>query len=274
MKIQIVSDLHLDFGKNYQYILDNPIKPLADTLILAGDILSEYGAKHQGKKFYEYSHPTDASQNRPEDRLGWNSLDFFDYVEANWQNVIIIPGNHEFYGGVLGKPLTLSDRYGNVDMINRVYSINGVNFLCTTLWSPIPKNKDFLIRNMLNDYRQIRNPKGDLIGIEEINSLHDENVEWLNTWLQKLKGQKNVVVTHHLPTAKVISDKFKGSNINEAFYAPLDEMTKEFDIPVWISGHSHEFSDKVINNTRFVRNPLGYVGIEESGFKPEFVIEV
>jgi hypothetical protein len=38
MKIQYCSDLHLEFSINRNYILQNPIKPVGDVLILGGDV--------------------------------------------------------------------------------------------------------------------------------------------------------------------------------------------------------------------------------------------
>ena len=38
MVVQYASDLHLEFSDNWNYLKQNPIQPVGDILILAGDI--------------------------------------------------------------------------------------------------------------------------------------------------------------------------------------------------------------------------------------------
>lgn len=72
MKIQYASDLHLEFHENSHWLKENPLIPVDDVLILAGDI------GYLGDENYS-RHP------------------FWDWCADNYQQTVVIPGNHEFY---------------------------------------------------------------------------------------------------------------------------------------------------------------------------------
>lgn len=69
MIIQFCSDLHLEFSDNRKWVLENPIVPKGDILILAGDLVL-FKEMHQHQKF-------------------------FDYVSKHFEHTFWIPGNHE-----------------------------------------------------------------------------------------------------------------------------------------------------------------------------------
>ena len=71
MKIQYVSDLHLDFLKNAYFLHSNRLLPQSDILILAGDIFP----------FFKYS----------------DSEAYFDFLSQNFRDIFWLPGNHDYY---------------------------------------------------------------------------------------------------------------------------------------------------------------------------------
>jgi predicted phosphodiesterase len=72
MKIQYASDLHLEFSANSGYLKRNPLKPVGDILVLAGDI----------------GYLNDDN---------YNKYPFWDWASENYRQVIVAGGNHELY---------------------------------------------------------------------------------------------------------------------------------------------------------------------------------
>jgi len=114
MILQYCSDLHLEFPKNEAYIKAHPIQPIADILILAGDIT--LFTQIDGQK------------------------DFFNYISDHFKETYWIPGNHEYYQS------DISNRSGsfeeqirnNVSLVNNVVKKFGTHqVIFSTLWSSI-----------------------------------------------------------------------------------------------------------------------------------------
>lgn len=72
MKIQYASDLHLEFADNSRFLKEYPLETAGDILVLAGDI-GYIGDDNYSK------HP------------------FWDWASENYEQTIVVPGNHEFY---------------------------------------------------------------------------------------------------------------------------------------------------------------------------------
>jgi len=72
MKIQYASDLHLEFPDNTCFLRTNPIIPVGDILVLAGDI-----GLLDDDTFCSHT--------------------FWDWTSDNFKQTLVIPGNHEFY---------------------------------------------------------------------------------------------------------------------------------------------------------------------------------
>jgi predicted phosphohydrolase len=245
MKIQYASDLHLEFPDNANYLKNNPIKPIGDVFILAGDITYLNFIERETEK------------------------DFIKYVSDNFKTTYLMLGNHEFYGG---SSCDLIDNPVNERLRDNVFLVNNTTakhddtlILFTTLWSHIsPRNRNQILYG-INDFRLIEY-KNDIITDREFNSFHKQSLNFLEKELKAAsQTDKIVVATHHVPSLQCNAQEFVGSPINEAFVVNLDNFIKSHKIDYWIYGHTHRNMPKTkIGKTVLLTNQLGYVKYAEN----------
>jgi len=251
MKLQILSDQHLEFKQNLRYFISRCHKR-ADTLLIAGDLLP------YNDKTYD-----SIVKNR---------------ILTKWKNTIVIPGNHEFYGSDVDDPFfgsaenTISLDNGNTChyVNNKVLEINGIYYVCSTLWSYVDPINAYEIQNGVNDYHKI----GGLT-VDKMNEIHMKNREWFVEAMNEIpEGKRCIVMTHHVPSYNFISERWRGNRLNDAFSADMDVFIMNYGhkISHWIHGHSHDFLDTTVNGIRFIRNPMGYP--QERNCDMDMVIEV
>lgn len=251
MKIQYCSDLHLEFPDNKDYILNNPIEPIADILILAGDIVPF--------------------------KIIDNHQDFFNYLSRNFKTTYWIPGNHEYYYYNVDSSKFLDTKIReNIFLVNNcVKEVSGINLIFSTLWSNISESKRWLIQQSLSDFKVIKYIDR-IFNVDDYNLLHKESVEFIQKALALKSDKKAIVVTHHAPTFVNYPEKYINSKINEAFATNLTELIEYNDIDYWIYGHHHSnVNDFQIGNTKLITNQLGYVKYNENiGFNSKAYIKV
>ncbi|MFT5891015.1 MAG: putative phosphohydrolase [Dokdonia sp.] len=238
MLVQICSDLHLELAQNRNWILENPLVPKGDILIIAGDT------------FYI------------NDQVG--TLDFIKKVSDDFKAVYLIPGNHEYYGGYDVSTGLLSTRESiksNVFLVNNcTENIDGVHFIFSTLWSKIQRNIPAVMRGM-TDFRKIHY-QNQQFTTHHFNELHDACFEFIKREVKK--EVKKVIVTHHLPSYLCMADEFKNSLLNDAFCVEKTDFILNSEIDYWVYGHSHRnLKDFEIGGTKMVTNQLGYIGYHE-----------
>lgn len=124
-KIQYASDLHLEFPENTRFLEKSPIQPITDVLVLAGDM------GYLGSDNY-VGHP------------------FWDWASRNYEQVVVIPGNHEFYQGYdLGKlhnGWSMEIRPNVKCYYNAVIPLtNDIDLIASTLWGHIEAKDAFVI---------------------------------------------------------------------------------------------------------------------------------
>lgn len=250
MNVQYCSDLHLEFQLNWAWLNMHPLQPIGDILIIAGD--TDYLGE------------------------GFADNDFFRQIGDQYEQVYLIPGNHEYYAGydissAFGK--TNEKLASNITLFNNdSLNINGVRFIFTTMWAIIGRFKNEIVTGV-SDFERIRF-KNQPFGAHHFNRLHTHAFEFLEKEVQK-EGPK-VVVTHHLPSELCNADEFKGSIINDAFCVDKTDFIRDSDIDYWIYGHSHRNTPEFeINGTKLLTNQLGYVGHGENhSFRRDAFFEI
>ena len=78
LRIQYVSDLHLEFPQNRKWLEDHPLEVTGDILLVAGDTA--------------YLDQPDSKRDT------YSQYSFWDWASEHYQEVIVCFGNHDFYG--------------------------------------------------------------------------------------------------------------------------------------------------------------------------------
>lgn len=253
MKIQYASDLHLEFSDNYSYLKRNPLHPVGDILILAGDI----------------GYLNDDNYSRHP---------FWDWASENYKQVIVAVGNHELYKyydlAEMPHGLVCTIRDNVKCYYNVVVNIENIDIIISTLWAKIPLEEAFQTERGVADFHRILY-KGETLSHADFNREHDKCFRFIQDGVAKSAAKHIIVVTHHVPSFQLSSPDFAGSKINGAFTVELQDYIESSPIEYWIYGHSHRNIDKIIGNTKCVSNQLGYVfHNEHHTFNPKKVIEI
>ncbi|MEZ4947574.1 MAG: metallophosphoesterase [Cyclobacteriaceae bacterium] len=240
IKIQYCSDLHLEFPLNKEFIIENPLRPLGDILLLAGDIV-----------------PFDIIEEHN---------DFFDFISATFKTAYWLPGNHEYYH------FNLADKEGsfceqireNVFLVNNyVARHDHVKFIFSTLWTRIGKLNERVIQRGMNDFYQIKY-RDNRFTPADFNRIHKESKSFIQLELAKNNSEKTVVATHHVPTLINYPEKYRGTILNEAFAVEMFDTIEDSNVDYWIYGHHHINTPPfTIGKTELLTNQVGYVSHNE-----------
>jgi predicted phosphodiesterase len=248
MKLQIFSDLHVEFESFY------PPETEADVVILAGDI-------HVGKK-----------------GIDWAKTNFAD------QQVLYVLGNHEYYGRAYPKhidDLRKLTSSSNVHILeNDRLVIDDVTFLGCTLWTDFqlfgdPKIAGYYATQRMTDYHKIRvDPQYRKLRSLDTAVIHAKSLRWLQESVLNLQGEKLVIITHHAPSARSIPASFQEDILSAAYASHLEAFVTESGAKLWVHGHLHTQQDYSIGNTRVICNPRGYPDERNKEFIPNLIIDI
>jgi predicted phosphohydrolase len=233
VNFQIVSDLHIEYMDNEEIDMKEFITPVADNLILAGDIGSLYREKQ-----------------------------LFNFIEQccdNFKQVYYVPGNHEYYTlkfinkvnqlyKLRGILYSFEKKIPNLKILDRHYvEIDNYIIAGCTLWSNLDNNQLPKFRVRIAD-----------INTRIYNIYFKRDVEFINKMIEtKRDDQQIIIITHYPPTKNIISPK-SFDKFSFLYFSDLDYLLCKEKIHTWICGHIHfNFNMHTDGGTHLVGNQKG-----------------
>jgi Icc-related predicted phosphoesterase len=253
MKINYISDIHLEFDTKL-------VLPGADILIVAGDMCE-----------------LRSHRNKYADGI----LKFMDREFSKYDRVLYVMGNHEYYHSCIGEISEYFEHLPkNVTVLSREYGpaqIGKFQFVGCTLWTDFNRGNplDMISAdNGMHDYRCIKYSKVPYRRWTPYLQT-TEHLEDLNYLKSSVRGNPNtIVITHHGPSAKSIHGNYVRSTLNYAYISDLEYVMQENkNIALWFHGHVHNSFDYMVNKTRVLCNPKGYMD-ENHEFNPSAIVEI
>jgi predicted phosphohydrolase len=249
--VQIASDLHIEFNESS----DSPdplkyITPVADILILAGDIGSSYRMEQ---------------------------LTFFlQELSRHFQVILYVPGNHEWYAIPHHEAIELVDLESRLrglqKLVNNLYVLDRssvrIGNTCiagATLWSePKCKVPPFIVR------------------IEELHTAeyrrrHIADLEYIRRMMKycTTNGYKLIVITHYPPSLQVVECVNKKKRFKSLYATDLEYLLCKDKVHTWVCGHIHKNFDYITEQgTRVVSNQKGKPRDRITDFSKKFVIDI
>lgn len=254
MKIQFVSDLHLEFPENRAYLAEHPLEVTGDILLVAGDSA--------------YLDLPDSKEDT------YSRYAFWNWASEHYQQVVVCFGNHDFYGHY--DLATIPDGYckqirPNVQAYyNGMVNIGDTDIIVSTLWAYIKPENSYLTERGVSDFYRI-SYNGHRLSSDTFNLEHERCLQFVKKSVSESRAKYKIVLTHHVPTGLCTAFEFRDSLINGAFTVELGNYIAESSIDYWIYGHTHRNIAAQIGDTRIISNQLGYVSHGEyrtNGFDP------
>lgn len=241
--VQFASDLHQEFEHCTADQLQLPIEPNADLLVLAGDIHDDLHALEPWLRHL-----------------------------ADQVPVVMVAGNHEFYGHEFDLQrqalAALGAAIPNFHFLdNDAVTIDGVRIVGATFWSNFDNGDESLMadaRHMMTDYSVIADGTATLGSLKpsRIYQEHLASADYIQAELAGRDNQRVIVVTHHAPSLQ--SSRSKGARWDKLYGSDYEQLMRNYDPNLWIHGHVHESLEYQVDQTTVACNPRGYVRYQEN----------
>lgn len=271
MKINVISDVHLDFA--------DCVLPGGDILIISGDLCEAVAMKKEMYNPNMVLLEHERKDQRP-DR-------FYRFIEEEcskkYAQTIYVMGNHEYYGSTYQRVWShLNNQMpDNVHLLeDETLELDGVTFVGATLWTDMNGADPltlYTVKQTMSDYTYVKmfneskNAYHKLIPEFTVQQ-HFKSRDYIKSVVEAAPEKKFVVVTHHAPCKASVKPQYAGDVLmNGAYSSDLSEFIMDHpQIVAMIHGHTHSRFKYQLGNTWILCNPRGYKGHEMSAedFRP------
>lgn len=217
--------------------------------------------------------------------------------------VLYVPGNHEYYGGIMHKVLLRlwrACRANGIELLhNRSVVINGVRFFGSTLWTDYKLARASQQAQSMNIARRFMGDHS-YIGFQERGQAqpryfepqdaleaHQKALRLMHARLKDPFDGPTVIISHHGPSPKSVHPRYAAHMANPAFVSNLEDVMARLKPVLWMHGHVHDSFDYEVWGkdwrTRVIANPRGYPrfrgavdlsDFENGKFKLELTVEI
>ena len=263
MRILYYSDIHIEIRESTtrvpwcaKYPLDlgpdlSPFLGVTDLVVLAGDI----GPIRPRREVSAYLYAMQVSEH----------LDC---------PVVLIPGNHEYYGGCFPEDrrqiLEQSDR--KIFVLDRCVAHiprkgGPLRILGATLWTDYLLTGNQVLAmydalSRLSDHRVIKMERGAPFLPDHALQEHVQTRQWLAEKLAEAHNGPTIIVTHHVPHPLATNPKFGlNDRLAPAFASDCSELIDaavRAGVQAWIYGHNHASQVVEVNGMRLMSAQFGY----------------
>jgi len=264
MKVDLCSDLHLEFG---------------DLELPGGDILIVSGDACEARYLDKISYGPDTVYFAFEDprKKKTRFYRFFEEECSKYRKTIMVMGNHEHYGGRFETTYDQirSNLPAHVQLLEKeTVEIDGVLFIGATLWTDM-NGGDALtmyhLKSGMNDYRTVTMKRGEIyhkLTPERTLEEHIRTKQYIEQVLSNNQEREKplpvVMVTHHAPSKLSIKPQYENDHLMNGGYSSdlSDFMSDHPEIKIWTHGHTHDEFKYRVGETTVLCNPRGYHGYE------------
>ena len=213
-----------------------------------------------------------------DDAVGINNVHFAKRMIGNEKPIILLNGNHTFYGNHYPTMLeyTRAQTKDNVHVLAPgTVSFGNLHIIGATLWSRAqlkqydPVFSELAAQKNISDFRVIKYGQNDeRFNVQIMQSINKKETEYIEEQLDNLTGTK-IVVTHFPMSAESIQEKYRHDELSAYFTNDLDHLVAKCDLHLF--GHDHSRQDFTHSSgTRMISNCYGYPS-ELPGFKLKII---